>query len=140
MKLVNEKGYSIGVGVFIVRDGQLFLTHRTKGAQTGFWEVVAGHVEEGESPEETAVREAKEETGADVKIVKKLGVNIDDTHKFEGDMFLAEIVSGEPTNLDERHHSEMKWFPLNGMPEPLGSTTKKGVAILRHGEGKLRLR
>ncbi|MGC8970598.1 MAG: NUDIX hydrolase [bacterium] len=39
----------------------------------GYWTFPKGKVEEGESLEETAVREVKEETGIDVEIEKYLG-------------------------------------------------------------------
>lgn len=131
MKSTNEKGYSRGVGVFILEDGQLLLTYRIKGDQIGVWEVVAGHTEENESPEETAVRETREETGLVIRVTKRLGVNIDDTHRFEADMFLAEIVSGVAENLDERNHSALEWFNIDNLPSPLGSTTIKGIGIIK---------
>lgn len=76
------------------------------------------------------MREAKEETGLAIKIIEKIGVNVDHAHRFEGDMLLAEVVSGEAKNLDERHHSRLEWFSLDDLPQPLGSTTVKGLQIL----------
>lgn len=50
---------------FIVEDGKvLFLKH----SKTGYWLQPGGHVEEGETPDETALREAREETGAKIVI------------------------------------------------------------------------
>ncbi len=39
----------------------------------GKWHVIGGKVEEGETEEEAVKREVKEETGLDVKVVKRLG-------------------------------------------------------------------
>ena len=40
----------------------------------GHWTWAKGHIEDGESPEQTAVREVSEETGlADLQILEKLG-------------------------------------------------------------------
>ena len=124
------EGYSRGVGVMIVQNNKLLLTYRIKGDQLGVWEVVAGHIESYEKPEDTAIRETKEETGIDIRITRHIGKNIDDTHRFEADIFLAEVVSGEIQNLDPRNHSELKWFELTDLPCPLGSTTIKGLELL----------
>ena len=35
-----------------------------------FWQMIGGKIEEGELPEQTAIREMKEETGLDVKKLK----------------------------------------------------------------------
>ena len=122
--------YSRGVGVFIIQDDKFLLTFRIKGEQLGVWEIVAGHIEGDEKPEETAVREAKEETGIDIRIIRYLGKNIDDTYRFEADIFLAEVVAGTIQNLDPRNHSELKWFELSALPSPLGSTTIKGLELI----------
>ena len=53
--------------VFIVdsKGRTLLLWHK----RLGRWMPPGGHVDEGETPEETAVRECKEETGLDVEII-----------------------------------------------------------------------
>lgn len=44
-----------------------------KGPKRG-WEIPGGQVEEGESLEKAAIRETKEETGIDIKILKFCGI------------------------------------------------------------------
>ena len=51
---------------YLEREGELLLLHRVKKAadpNQGKWIRVGGKFEEGESPEECAVREVREETG-----------------------------------------------------------------------------
>ena len=52
------------VAVFVTRRGatEVLLVHRSP-EQGGYWHVVAGGVETGESPREAATRELREETG-----------------------------------------------------------------------------
>ena len=49
-------------------DGRVLLAQRPQGkAMAGMWEFPGGKVEAGERPEETVIRELKEELGIDVK-------------------------------------------------------------------------
>src|SRR5882757_8967612 len=49
-------------------DGRVLLAQRPRGkAMAGMWEFPGGKVEPGERPEETVIRELKEELGIDVK-------------------------------------------------------------------------
>ena len=50
------------------RDGRFLMVYNQK--RRG-WEMPGGHIEEGETPEEAAVREFSEESGYDVLIVEK---------------------------------------------------------------------
>ena len=64
---------SAGGVVFRLRDGGgfdvvLILTHERR------WQLPKGWIDEGESPEQTAVREVREETGIDAELVGPLGL------------------------------------------------------------------
>ncbi len=54
-------------GSLIIRDGEILLLYRE---EQGHWDVPGGKVKKGESPTETAVREAREEIGAEVELEK----------------------------------------------------------------------
>jgi ADP-ribose pyrophosphatase YjhB (NUDIX family) len=57
-----------GVGVAVVSDGRVLLVERGHGALVGRWAVPGGRVEWGETLEEAARREVREETGLDVRL------------------------------------------------------------------------
>src|SRR5690606_15020688 len=53
----------VGLGVLIVRDGLVLLGERRGPHRGGTWAPPGGHLEFGETPEEGAARETREETG-----------------------------------------------------------------------------
>ena len=59
------------------RDGSVVLVKRLSPPFRDFYPIPGGFVEYGETIEEAAVREAKEETGLDVKIERLVGVYSD---------------------------------------------------------------
>ena len=59
-------------GVVIEQDGKFLLIQEKKPEVYGKWNLPGGRVDEGESLEQAAIREAKEECGLDVEIEKEL--------------------------------------------------------------------
>jgi 8-oxo-dGTP pyrophosphatase MutT (NUDIX family) len=92
-----------------------------------------GHVEPGETPEETAVREVREEIGVAAEIVAPLGA-VNYTYVEEGiavakevHFFLMEIASGERLPLD----GEMErtyWCPIEHASARLTFETERRIA------------
>lgn len=60
--------------VIFRRDGRVLLIRRGRPPRAGTWSLPGGHVEDGETPEETVVREVREETGLVVSVVRYLGL------------------------------------------------------------------
>lgn len=78
--------------VVIVENGKVLLVHRFKGGLE-YWVLPGGSVEAGESLEQACRREAKEETGLDILIVRRVL-----TREHEGRSeayFLARAVGGK---------------------------------------------
>ena len=58
----------IVVGSVVLHEGKVLLCRRAIEPRKGFWTVPAGYMELGESPEEGAKREAREEANASLKL------------------------------------------------------------------------
>ena len=83
------------------------------------WAVLGGAVELGESPAETAIREAREEIGAEVRLLRLIDVLGGPSYEVtypNGDrtayvtaVYEAEIISGDPAVADGEL-SDVAWF------------------------------
>ncbi|MDQ0483865.1 ADP-ribose pyrophosphatase YjhB (NUDIX family) [Alkalihalobacillus hemicentroti] len=80
-----------------------------KGPRRG-WEIPGGQVEEGESLIDAAKREAKEESGVDIEIVKFCGVFQNVAASISNNLFLAKAVGGELTTSPES--LEVGFYPI----------------------------
>jgi 8-oxo-dGTP pyrophosphatase MutT (NUDIX family) len=84
--------------------------------------VPGGRLKEGETPEQAAVRELREETGLDVEVVRELGVEKQPSWRVAGlrdeNHFLQATPAG-PTPAEWDHEVEgdvfhCRWVPLTG--------------------------
>jgi 8-oxo-dGTP diphosphatase len=59
--------------VLVVQDGKFLLAERNKENYYGYWVIPGGGVKFGETIQEAALREIKEETNLDVELIKLIG-------------------------------------------------------------------
>lgn len=118
-----EKRPYIGIGCFVFRDGK-FLSGCRKGAHgDGTWSVPGGHLEFGESFEETASREVFEETGLKIKNIR-FGAVTNDYFEEENKHYvtiwmLSDWDSGEAQILEPEKFIDQKWVDFKSLPEKL---------------------
>lgn len=111
----------------------LLIGRRDQKDSTGkkiLWSLPKGHIEEGETPEQAALREVAEETGIQSEIEKSLGI-IDfwfmaggkRIHKTVHHYLFRE--SGGLLAAQESEVDEVAWFPLNEIIEKLAYPDEK---------------
>ncbi len=100
---------NIVAGVVLVKDGKFLLVQEKQPSAYGLWNWPAGKVDEGETIEQSAIRETKEECGFDVELVQKLGIWQANTATPPKHAFLAKIVGGELTYPKEEL-LDAKWL------------------------------
>ena len=129
---IGKDYIGVGVGAFIINDrNELLLQKRAVPAEKGYWCIPGGRLEMFETLEHAVVREAKEETDLDIKIIRLMGI-CDHIIKNENahwvaTSYLCKIEKGIPEIMEPEKASDMKWFNLNELPEKLTITTKKAL-------------
>jgi 8-oxo-dGTP diphosphatase len=113
----------IGVGVILQRDGKVLMQRRKGSHGDGTWSFPGGHMEYGETPQETAKRETMEEVGITLTNLR-LGPYTNDIFD-EGKHYLTLFILGEPLPgeepkiLEPEKTTELGWFTWEELPVPL---------------------
>lgn len=119
-------------------NGQLLLIHRNTPKRVQ-WEIPGGTVEDGETPEQAAVREGQEELGCKVTIGQQVGSKSfqEEGKEYHFHWFEATLLPGETIQLQQAseeepdHYDDMGFFSLDelqGMMDQLSSNTRNYLA------------
>ena len=120
---MNKPNPRIGIGVFVFKDGKFLMGQRRNAHGADTWSIPGGHLEFGESFEDTAKREVMEETGLTVGNVR-FGAVTNDVFPIEGKHYVSVWVvtdyeSGEPTITEPDTYNELGWYDFDNLPTPL---------------------
>lgn len=102
--------YVVAGGV-IQKDDRFLLVQEKKESAYGLWNIPAGKVEVGETLEQAAIREVKEETGYDVRIVRKLVLQHEDGEGSVKHSYEVEIIGGG-LSIPKEELLDAQWFSL----------------------------
>ena len=126
--LINERDYHLTkpprnvAGVAVVSEGQILCVKRseTQGKYPNFWSLPMGGVEKGETFEEGAARELKEETMLDInpKSLVYLGTIKDGKYNRLCKLYKAEM-NGKPKPTLDHEHSEFGYYDKDSLPRPI---------------------
>ena len=114
--------------ICIIRDDEVLLSRRAIEPFKGGYDLIGGFIIPGETPDAAAIREAKEETGLDVKITGLLGIYSDQYGEGSftlGIHYLGEVVSGEQHAGDDA--ASLEWVSVDEIPEEALATGFKNV-------------
>lgn len=107
------------VDCIIELPGERLVLIRRKNPPVG-WALPGGFVDEGESLDRAAVREAKEETGLDVEVEEQFFTYSDpkrDPRKHTVSTVYLCRAKGEPVGADDA--AEARAFPMDALPQEL---------------------
>ena len=99
-------------GCIIRQDDKYLLVQEKQPKAYGLWNVPAGYVDKGESIEQAAIREVKEESGYDVALGGRVGVYHESVEKPVKHAFEARIVGGD-LNIQLDEILDAAWLTLD---------------------------
>jgi 8-oxo-dGTP pyrophosphatase MutT (NUDIX family) len=134
-----EREFSAGgVVVRVVRGRPMLAAIRPQGKPDGVWALPKGNIDPGESPADTAIREVREETGVEARLVEKLG-DVRYVYTRRGGARIFKVVSffllratrGRIGDIDESMQvevAEARWLPLDEAPRLLSYGGEREMA------------
>ena len=135
-KLIGHKCISLTGSVVIITDadGRILLQKRTH--PKGRWGLPGGLMELGESCEETAAREVREETSLDIEAdkIKLFGVYSGREYFCTGETgdewyvvviaYTCDAFKGEP-KINDGESEELRWFSVDEIPDSLANSHRQ---------------
>lgn len=123
IKMKTDMQPRVGVGVIVCWDGKFLLCLRKGSHAAGTWSIPGGHLEFGETIEECAKRELREEMGIEIDNIR-FGAITTDIFKEEGKHYVsvwvvADWVRGGDNCLEPEKLSDPTWVEFDNMPQPL---------------------
>ena len=133
-----EKHIGTGCGVMIFNpEGKLLMGLRgydpekanSEMHEEGTWSLPGGNVEYGETFEEAGAREAKEETGLDIRNIEVFCVQTDlnEFAHYVSVGMIARDFDGIPQVMEPDELMAWKWFDVNELPPNIFSASKKTI-------------
>lgn len=140
----EKKKVGAGFGVILELDGKVLFGQRhpdpgkadSAFLSAGEWTLPGGKLDWGESFEEGAIREVKEETGIDIQNPEVISVhNCKNEHShFMTVGLLARAWKGEAQVNEPDEIIEWQWFNLQNLPSPLYFPSREVIGNYKQGK------
>ncbi len=129
----------VGLGIIIINKEGKILIGKRKSSHAQKYSIPGGHLDLGETFEQGAIREIKEETDLDILELKVIAItNNLETYKEEGKHYLSVVLlvtkySGELKNMEPKKCEGWEWVNPKELPEPHFDASKLGVKCYLNG-------
>ena len=126
--MFDEMKYpGVGIGVYVRKEGKILFGLRKGVYAAGDWCAPGGKMEIGETPEECAVREVREEAGIEIENLRFVTITNDihpvGTH-YVTICFVADWKSGDVRVMEPDKCETWEWFSWEALPKPLFLSTE----------------
>ena len=122
--------FAVTALAFIARGDSILLVRQGYGKR--YWSLPGGSMEPGESVDQAAVREVKEETGLDVRLTRLVGIYSKPAEDALAVCFEGEVIGGAFAEATDKV-AECRYFPADDLPEPIREHLRERVADWRRG-------
>lgn len=137
---MSKLRFKVTPAVFLIlrKDDQILLSRRfNTGFRDGYYSLVSGHFDGGESARAAMSREAKEEAGINidpqylefVHIINKMS---DDGERIDI-FFEAKKWVGEPVCMEPDKCDDLGWFDINNLPPNMVTEVKQAIECYQKG-------
>lgn len=137
---MSERLKATPASYVLLKRGNEVLMHLRKnsGYMDGFYSLVAGHLEECEGATQCIIREAKEEAGVTIhrdkiKLAHTLYKPLQSGERIDF-FYVCEEWDGEITNCECDKCEELKFFPMDNLPENTVPYVKKAIEKIAKNE------
>ena len=133
---MNEKRVGVGIAVIVLEGNKILLGHRKNNKLCNdTWGLPGGIMEFGETIEQAAVRETKEESNIDVTDIEVISL---DNNTFYGNDnitigTIAKKWSGQIKNTEPHKCSGWKWFDQDNLPDNIYIPSKRVIDKYKTG-------
>lgn len=121
----------------ILKDGKILLQERKNAHGAGEYAFPGGHLENGESFTECAIRETREEAGIEISNIQfQMVANVLEymPKHYVHIQIGADWKSGEPQILEPEKTESWGWYDLNNLPQPLFKTIPRTLEAYKTGQ------
>ncbi|MFH1583329.1 MAG: NUDIX domain-containing protein [Candidatus Falkowbacteria bacterium] len=127
--------------LILIKDNKILLLRRfNTGFMDGYYGLVAGHGESGESFTKTIIREAKEEANIILKADNLKTVHVMHRYEMQNNPELRERVDifftakkwqGKIKNMEPDKCDDLSWFPISKLPPNTIPYVKQAICNIR---------
>lgn len=135
---MDDSRQKVGVGLLLLKGNSILLGVRKGSHGQGEYSLAGGHLEYGESFEECALRELREEAGLSIKVTSPEFLCVTNLRKYPPNHYIdigmySQWISGEPQNIEPDKRVSWKWYSLDNLPSPLFGCTENYLEAYKTG-------
>lgn len=121
---------AIGVAALVlIRDGESVLLVK-QSYDDRYWSLPGGGMEPGESVDQAAIREVREETGLEVRLKRVVGIYSKPRENGLAITFEGEVIGGDLLQVTNET-SACQYWPFDRLPEPARAHLRERVEDFR---------